>query len=188
MKVARRQFLHLASGAAALPAVSHIASAQTYPTRPITMIVPLFAGGATDVVGRVVAERMTKSLGQPIVIENVTGAGGSIAVGRIARARPDGYTIDIGAIGTHVLNGALYSLSYDILNDFAQISPLATTPQVLFARVKIPAVDLNELIAWLKANPNKASAGIVAPVVRLLTAFFQKETARILPSCPIGRA
>jgi tripartite-type tricarboxylate transporter receptor subunit TctC len=172
----RRRFLHLAAGATALSAVSHVARAQTYPTRPITMIVPLAAGGVSDVEGRVVAERMRKSLGQPIIIENVSGAEGSIGVGRVAHARPDGYTIAIGFLGTHVLNGALYSLQYNVLNDFEPISPLTTTPFILYARKTIPAKDLNELIAWLKANPNKASAGIATANSRLLTALFQKQT------------
>ena len=105
----RRQFLRLAAGAVALPAVSRVATAQTYPTRPITMIVPYGAGSATDVWARVLAEWMGRSLGQPIVIENVTGADGSIGVGRVARARPDGQTIVLGTMATHVLNGAYYS-------------------------------------------------------------------------------
>src|SRR5215813_2898373 len=124
MKLPRRQFLHLAAGAAALPAVSRFAWAQAYPTRPITIIVPFPPGGAVDAVARVLAERMRGPLGQPIIIENVSGAGGSIGTGRVARARPDGYTIDLGIASTHVLNGALYSLSYDVLNDFAPISPV----------------------------------------------------------------
>jgi tripartite-type tricarboxylate transporter receptor subunit TctC len=176
MKLSRRKFLHLAAGAAALPAVSHEAGAQTYPSRPITMIVPFAAGGTSDVIGRVVAERMKGSLDEPIIIENVSGADGSIATGRAARARPDGYTIDLGSIGTHVLNGVLYSLQYDVLNDFAPISPLVTTPFFLFARKAMPAKDLPELISWLKANPNRASAAIVGTTVHLTTAFFQKET------------
>jgi tripartite-type tricarboxylate transporter receptor subunit TctC len=124
MKLQRRHFLRLAAGAAALPTVSRIAKAQTYPTRPITMIVSAAAGSATDLTGRLVAERMRASLGQPIIIENVGGADGSIGVGRAARARPDGYTIDIGFQGSHVLNGAFYSLPYDVLKDFGAISPL----------------------------------------------------------------
>jgi tripartite-type tricarboxylate transporter receptor subunit TctC len=176
MRLPRRSFLHLAAGAAAVPAVSRIASAQTYPTRPITMIVPAAAGGSTDVIARVLADRMIGSLRQPIIIDNVSGADGSIGVGRAARARPDGYTIDLGFQGTHALNGAFYSLQYDLLNDFAPISPLITYPNVLFARRTMPANDLRELIAWMKANPNKASAGIGGAVARLLTAFFQKET------------
>jgi tripartite-type tricarboxylate transporter receptor subunit TctC len=106
MKLPRRQFLHLAAGAAALPAVSRFACAQAYPTRPITIIVPFPAGGPLDPVARVLAERIRRSLGQPIIIENVGGAGGSIGTGRVARATPDGYTIDLGLLSTHVLNGA----------------------------------------------------------------------------------
>jgi tripartite-type tricarboxylate transporter receptor subunit TctC len=177
MKLARRKFLHLAAGAVVLPAVTRAATAQTYPTRPITMIVPSAAGGgASNVTGRMVAQRMRESLGQPIIIENVGGADGSIGVGRTARARPDGYTIDVGYLGTHVLNAAFYSLPYDVLNDFAPISPLVTTPAVLFVRKDMPAKDLKELIAWLKANPNKASAGVAAVGGRMVNAFFQKET------------
>src|SRR6516164_9028348 len=113
MKLIRRQFMHLTAVAAALPAASRIASAQTYPTRPITMIASSAAGGLMDVLGRVLAEPMRRSLGQPIVIEIITGAEGSIATGRAARARPDGYTVEIASASTHVLNGAFYSLPYD---------------------------------------------------------------------------
>jgi tripartite-type tricarboxylate transporter receptor subunit TctC len=176
MKLARRRFLHLAAGTVALPAVSRIAWAQAYPTRPITMIVPFAAGGPTDVIGRVLAERMRRSLGQPVVIENVTGADGSIGTGRAARARPDGYTIDLGSTSTHVLNGALYSLQYDVLSDFAPISPLGAFPYVLYARKTTPANDFGELITWLKANPNKASAGFASGGLHLVTAFFKKQT------------
>jgi tripartite-type tricarboxylate transporter receptor subunit TctC len=176
MRIPRRQFLHLAVGAAALPAAPHIARAQTYPTRPITIIDTYAAGGITDVSARIVAEPMRTLLGQPIIVENVAGADGNIGTGRAARARADGYTITNGSISTHVMNGALYSLPYDVLNDFAPISPLVTAPFVLYVRKTIPAKDLNELIAWLKANPNKASAAIVGSTARLLTAFFQKET------------
>src|SRR5215468_4392187 len=172
----RRQFLRFAASAAALLAISPDANAQTYPSRPITMIVPFAAGGPTDVMGRLLAERMRGSLGQPIIVENITGADGTIGVGRVARAKPDGDTIVIGNMSTHVLNGAFYSLGYDVLNAFAPISPLVTTPLVLTARKTIPAKDLPELIAWLKANPNSASVGISAVTFRLITRFFQKET------------
>jgi tripartite-type tricarboxylate transporter receptor subunit TctC len=175
MKLFRRQFLHLTGGAAALPVVSRFAWAQAYPTRPITMIVPLAVGGGTDVIGRVVTEHMRGSLRQPIIIENVTGADGSIGVGRAARAAPDGYTINIGIAATHVLNSAFYSLQYDALNDFAPISPVVAAPSILLARKTMPANDLNELIAWLKANPNKASAGFGSSSSHLLAAFFRKE-------------
>jgi tripartite-type tricarboxylate transporter receptor subunit TctC len=177
MKLQRRQFLHLTAGAAIAPAFSRVATAQAYPTRPITVIVPFPAGGPSDAVARVLAERMRASLGQPIIIENVSGADGSIGTGRAARARPDGYTIDLGFISTHVLNGAFYSLPYDVLNDFAPISLLAAVPLVLYGRKTMPANGLRELIAWLRAYPNKASAGIEVASVQLITAFFQKDPA-----------
>jgi tripartite-type tricarboxylate transporter receptor subunit TctC len=184
MKLRRRQFLQFAGAAATAPAFSSVATGQTYPTRPITLIVPFAAGGTTDVIGRIVAERMRKSLGQPIIIENVGGADGSIGVGRAARTRPDGYTINVGNIGTHVLTGAFYSLPYDVLNDFAPISPLITTPFVLFAKKTMPAKDLNELIAWLKASPDKASAAIASVIQHLLATLFQKETGTQIAAVP----
>src|SRR5262249_25159240 len=128
--------------------------------RPITMIVPFAPGSAADALARVLAERMRGVLGQPIIIENVSGAGGSIGTGRAARARPDGYTIDLGILSTHALNGAFYSLPYDVLNDFAPVSPLGTSAAIFYARKTMPAKDLRELIDWLRAHPNKASAGI----------------------------
>jgi tripartite-type tricarboxylate transporter receptor subunit TctC len=176
MKISRRRFLHFVAGAAALPAASRIARAQAYPTRPITLIVPVPAGGQGDALARFLAQPMRNSLGGPIIIENVSGAAGSIGTGRVARARPDGYTIDLGYFSTHVLNGALYSLPYDVLNDFAAISPLAATSLVLFARKTMPAKDLGELLDWLKSNPMKASAGFGAASANLLIAFFQKQT------------
>src|SRR5258707_13733937 len=151
------------------------AGAQTYPTRPITMIVPLAAGGPTDVVARLLAERMRGMLGQPVIIENVTGAEGSIGIGRAAHARPDGYTIALGTISTQVLNGALYSLPYDVLNDFTPVSPLGLVPWMITARKTIPASNLNELIVWLKANSGKTSAGIAKASGHLMTLVFQKE-------------
>jgi tripartite-type tricarboxylate transporter receptor subunit TctC len=110
MKIPRRRFLHLAAGAATLPAASRIAWAQTYPSRPITIVVPFPAGGALDVFGRILAERMRVSLAQTVLVENVAGASGSLGTGRVARAAPDGYTLVIGYWGTHVANGALYAL------------------------------------------------------------------------------
>ena len=185
MALPRRKFLRLAGAAAAFPALSRVAKAETYPSRPITMIVPFPAGGPYDVFGRLLAEHMRKSLGQSIIIENVSGADGSIGIGRAARAKPDGYTIDLGGMSTHVLNGALYSLPYELLNGFAPIAPLGASPFILFSRKTIPARDLSELIAWLKANPNKASAGIEIAIIHLITALFQKETelesSRALP-------
>ena len=178
MKFPRRRFLHLAAGAAALPFVSRPAMAQTtYPTRPITMIVPYTAGANHDTVARVLAERMRTSMGQPIIIENVSGADGSIGIGRVARGRPDGHTIALGDMATQVLNGALYSLQYDPLKDFTPISPLTEAPFLLVARKSLAAKDPYELIAWLKGNPNTASAGITGSAGRILSALFQKETA-----------
>src|SRR5437016_4952528 len=115
MKLLRRTFLHLATGTAVLPAVSRVAKAQAYPSRPITMVVPFAAGGAADVIARTIAEAMRASLGQPVIIENVTGAAGTIGVGRVVRAAPDGYTLVAGNWNTHVANGALYSLQFDPL-------------------------------------------------------------------------
>jgi tripartite-type tricarboxylate transporter receptor subunit TctC len=140
------------------------------------MIVPLGAGSVSDLVARVVADRMAKSLGQPIIIENVSGADGSIGAGRAARAMPNGYTILYGFASAMVLNAAIYSLPYDVLKDFAPISLVTRYSWVLFARKTMPANDLNELIAWLKANPNKASAGISTAGYRLLNVAFQNET------------
>jgi tripartite-type tricarboxylate transporter receptor subunit TctC len=176
MKIRRRTFLQLAGATIAAPAFSRTAMAQDYPTRPITMIVPVATGSSSDVVARVVADRMAKSLAQPVIVENVNGADGTIGTGKAARARPDGYTIDLGFNSSHALIGAFYSLPYDVFNDFAPVSPLAGTSIVLFASKTMPAKDLNELIAWLKANPNKASAGSATVVYRLMNVLFQKET------------
>jgi tripartite-type tricarboxylate transporter receptor subunit TctC len=140
------------------PAAAH---AQEYPTRPITVVVPFPPGGPTDVVGRVVTERMRASLGQPLVIENVTGAGGSIGVGRVAHASADGYTAVIGNVDTHVLNGAVYRLNYDIINDFEPVAVLSSYSFVLASRSAVPANDLKELIAWLKADSGKITQGTV---------------------------
>jgi tripartite-type tricarboxylate transporter receptor subunit TctC len=176
MMLPRRSFLQLGGAVVAAPALMRVAAAETWPSRPVTMIVPFPAGGNVDVTGRVLAERMRASLGQPVIVENVAGANGSIGVGRVARAKPDGYTIDLGFLGGHVQNGALYSLQYDVLNDFQPISPVVAAPYVIFARKTLPANDLNELIAWLKANSDKASAATVTVGVQLITALFQKET------------
>ncbi len=160
MKIFRRQFLQLAAGAAALPTVSRIARAQAYPARPITMIVPYAAGGPVDVMARVLVERMRGRLGQPVLIENVAGAGGSIGLGRVARASPDGYTVVIGNWGTHVALGVAYQLDYDLLRDFEPVAQLPGTPLLLVTRKAVPANNLKELIAWLKANQDKVSVGI----------------------------
>jgi tripartite-type tricarboxylate transporter receptor subunit TctC len=154
------------------------AVAQVYPSRPVTMIVPLAAGGPTDTLARIFAEGMRVSLGQPVIVENVTGASATIGVGKAARAAPDGYTVSIGNWFTHVLNGAVHSLQYDVLNDFEPVSLLADNPLLIVGRKNFPAQDLKELIAWLKANPNKASEGTsgVGSASHVSGVFFQKAT------------
>ncbi len=135
------------------------ASAQVYPARAVTMIVPFSAGGPTDTLGRIMAERMGRALGQTVVVENVTGAAGTIGVGRVARAAPDGYTIGIGHWSTHVVNGAVYQLQYDLVKDFEPVAMIATNPQLLVTKNAVPATNLKELVAWVKANDDKVSAG-----------------------------
>ncbi|HEX2353162.1 MAG: tripartite tricarboxylate transporter substrate-binding protein [Hyphomicrobiales bacterium] len=135
------------------------ADAQTYPSRPITMVVPYSAGGPTDTIARIMAERMRGPLGQIIVVENVTGAAGTIGVGKVARAAADGYSISIGHWGTHVVNPAIYALQYDALKDFEPVAMIATNPQLIVAKKAVPAQDLQGLIAWLKANAATATQG-----------------------------
>src|SRR5262244_858691 len=159
MNVPRRRFLRLVPAAAVLAAVPDIAGAQNYPARPITMIVPFPAGGATDTLGRLLGEHMRGILGQPIVIENVPGASGSIGVGRAVRAAPDGYTLSVGSSGSPLFPGAVYALRWDLLKDLEPVVLLASEPQLILGKKTMPARDLRELVAWLKANPDKASAG-----------------------------
>jgi len=136
------------------------AFAQAYPTKPITMIVPFAAGGPTDLMARIVGERMSKELGQQIIIDNVTGAAGSIAMGKLAHAAPDGYTIGIGHLGTNVVNGIIYKdLNYDLLVDLVPIARLPSNPLLVVTSNQVPAKDLKELVAYLKANADKISGG-----------------------------
>jgi len=155
------------------------ATAQDFPSRPITMIVPFPPGGAVDPVARILAERMKVTLGQSIVIENVaSGGNGIVGVGRVARAAPDGTTIGFGNWSTNVVNGAIYALPYDLLNDFEPVALIATTPQVILSKNAVPARNLPELIAWLKRNPDKASLGTVGigSATHIAGLFFQKFT------------
>jgi tripartite-type tricarboxylate transporter receptor subunit TctC len=155
-----------------------ITFAEDYPTRPITMIVPFPAGGATDTLARFLAEKMRPALGQPIVIENVGGAAGSIGVTRAVRSAPDGYTLSIGTSTTHMLTGGLYNLPFDLLRDLEPIILIGSEPLMLTAKKDFPADDLKGLIAWLKANPGKASVGIagVGATGQLAGIAFQKAT------------
>jgi tripartite-type tricarboxylate transporter receptor subunit TctC len=154
------------------------ASAESYPTRPLTIVAPFPAGGPSDALARILSEPLRATLGQPVVIENVVGAGGNIGVGRVARASPDGYTLIIGQWGTHVVNPVTYALSYDVVNDFEPIALLANTPQLIIARKDFPANDVHGLIAWLKANPDKAMAGTVGAAggAQVAAIYFQQAT------------
>jgi tripartite-type tricarboxylate transporter receptor subunit TctC len=152
------------------------ADAQVYPSRSITLVVPYPAGGPTDTVARVLAERMKASLGQTLVVENVSGAGGSIGVGRVARSTPDGYTLAIGHNQTHVINGASMNLPYDVVKDFEPVSLIADTPQWVISRKTLPPDDIKQLIAWLKANKaTSGSVGIGGPT-DLSALKFQEQT------------
>jgi tripartite-type tricarboxylate transporter receptor subunit TctC len=148
-----------ALAAAATLAGTSPAAAQAYPSRSITMVVPFSAGGPTDTIARIMAERMGRALGQTVVVENVTGAAGSIGVGRVARAAPDGYTLSIGHWSTHVVNGAVYQLSYDLLKDFEPVAMIATNPQLIVTKTTVPATNLTELVTWVKANQERVSVG-----------------------------
>jgi tripartite-type tricarboxylate transporter receptor subunit TctC len=178
MTTPRRKFLQIAAGAATLPMASRLARAQAFPTRPITLVVSFPAGGPADAVARIVVERLRLALGQPVVIENVAGANGSIGTGRVARALPDGYTLSLGVWNSHVANGAAYTLQYNVVSDFEPVALLANYAQLIVGKKDIPADDLRGLIAWLKANPDKASQGHpgVGSQGHLGGIFFQKLT------------
>jgi tripartite-type tricarboxylate transporter receptor subunit TctC len=143
--------------------LSGAALAQPYPSRPVTLIVPFGAGGPADSVARIVGEAMRSSLGHPVLIENVTGASGTIGVARAVRAPPDGYTVSLGNWPSHIVNGAIYSLPYDVRRDFEPVARLSSNPYVVVARKDLPAANLTELIAWLKSNPEKATEGTAGP-------------------------
>jgi tripartite-type tricarboxylate transporter receptor subunit TctC len=151
------------------------AQAQSFPSRPVTLIVPFPPGGSTDVAARIIAEQMRPLLGQPVIIENVGGAGGSIAVGRVARAAPDGYTIDIGQWDTHV-GSIIYRLNYDLQKDFAPVGLLSVNPQLMVAKKALPADDLKGLVAWMKANPDKTTFVNQNAAAHVTGILFQQAT------------
>ena len=155
-----------------------MAAAQNYPTRAMTMIVPFPAGGATDTLARFLAEKMRAVLGQPVIIENVAGAAGSLGVARAVRSAADGYTLSIGTSTTHMLTGGLYALQFDLLKDLEPVIQIGSEPLLIVGRKSLPADDLKGLIAYLKANPDKASVGIagVGATGHLTGISFQKET------------
>jgi tripartite-type tricarboxylate transporter receptor subunit TctC len=154
------------------------AFAQAYPSHPVTIIVPFAAGGPTDVIARLLAQHMSTTLRQTVVIENVAGANGNIGVGRVARATPDGYTLSIGHWSTHVVNGAVYSLPYDVLRDFEPIALISANSYVIVAKNAMPANDLKGLVEWLKANPDKGNEGTAGPgsPQHVSGVFFQNAT------------
>jgi tripartite-type tricarboxylate transporter receptor subunit TctC len=167
----------MAAGALALPAVSRKTLAENFPSRPVTVIVPFAPGALNDIVARLLSDVMGKTLGQPVVVENLTGADGTIATNRVARAAPDGYTIVVGNWNTQVANSLIYSLQYDMTKDFVPVMLLPAAPMVLVAKKTTPATDLKSFIAWLKANPDKASmgtAGVGSPPHMLALLFRQR--------------
>jgi len=154
------------------------ASAQTYPSRPITLVVPFGAGGPADTIGRIVAEGMRAAIGQPVIVENVAGASGTIGVGRVAGAAADGHMAVLGNWATHVLNGALFTARYDLVADFEPVSLVSSDSLLIVARKTMPANDLNAFVAWLKENPNQATQGTTGAggVSTVGGLFFRKAT------------
>ena len=144
---------------AALLAFAGNALADSFPSHPLTIVVPFSAGGPSDAMARILGERMQRALGQPVTIENVTGAGGSLGVGRVVRAAPDGYTIGFGHLGTNVANGAIYKLGYDLVTDLEPVVMLPSNPMIIVSKNDIPAKSLKELLAWLKTKPTPPTAG-----------------------------
>jgi tripartite-type tricarboxylate transporter receptor subunit TctC len=176
----------VALAAAVLAACGAAALAQTYPSRVITLVVPYPAGGPTDTIARVLSERMQGPLGQTIIIENIGGAGGSIGVGRVAHATPDGYSLIIGHIQTHVFNASILKLDYDVVNDFAPISLIADTPIWIVAGKAVPASNVTEFIAWLKAQNGKATMGTVgiSSPSEFAARIFEKQTGTSFQMVP----
>ena len=168
----------LAVGLALALAAMATASAQTYPSRPITLVVPFGAGGPADTIGRIVAEGMRAAIGQPVIVENVAGASGTIGVGRVAGAAADGHMAVLGNWATHVLNGALFTARYDLVADFEPVSLVSSDSLLIVARKTMPANDLNAFVAWLKENPNQATQGTTGAggVSTVGGLFFRKAT------------
>ncbi len=164
--------------ALALFAAIAAAHAENYPSRPVTIVVALPAGGAVDALARILADHMRVTLGQPIIVENMGGAGGTLSIARVVRSAPDGYTLGMGTLGQYVISGAVYTLSFDMLNDLEPVARLPSVPYWMVARKDLPPNSLAELVTWLKANPDKASASTTgtASLARFCGMFFQKAT------------
>jgi tripartite-type tricarboxylate transporter receptor subunit TctC len=171
---------------AALLAWSGVARAENYPSRPITVIVPFSAGGPSDAMMRILGERMKTALGQAVLVENVTGAGGSIGVARVVRSPPDGYTLSFGHLGTHVANGAIYKLGYDLVADLEPVVRLPSNPMVIVSKNAVPAKSLGELLAWLKSRPAPAAAGTAGAGsgTHIAGLYFEKVTGIKLQYVP----
>jgi tripartite-type tricarboxylate transporter receptor subunit TctC len=182
-----RQSLNALLAALAFTGVhANHAHAQPFPSRPITMVVPFAAGGGTDTLGRIIAEGMKASLGQPVIVENLPGAAGSAALSRVSRAAPDGYTVVFGNWATHVVGPATHAVPYDVVKDFVPVSLAATQPLVIIANKSVPANGLRELVAWVKANSDKATVGTAGPgsATHVAGLFFQAKTGarvRLVP-------
>jgi len=157
-----------------LSLVMAAARTQAYPTRPVSIVVPFSAGGPTDTIARIMAERMSRALGQPVLVENVTGAGGNIGVARVVRAAPDGYLVSIGHIGPHVINGAMYHLPYDLLRDLAPIGMFVTNPQIIVSKNALPTKDLKALIAYVKSTPTSLGTGGAGTPSHIGAVYLQK--------------
>jgi tripartite-type tricarboxylate transporter receptor subunit TctC len=184
MKFHRRKILQLA--AATLPALPHIARAENYPARPITMIVPFAAGGPTDVLARLFAEHMGRTLGQNVIVEDVTGAAGTIGVGRVARAGADGYTLSLGHWSTHVVNGAIYKLPYDLIRDFAPVARLPENPMMIVTGNQVPAKTLTDLVDWIEFSGRRPTIGTagVGSGSHIAAVYFQDRTGTRLQVVP----
>src|SRR5262249_21653815 len=182
---AMKNLLRAAILAAGLMPIQN-ATAQPYPSRPITMVLPFAAGGPTDTLARILAERMRATLGQPVIVENVAGAAGTISIGRVVRAAPDGYTLSLGPWNSHVLTGAFYTLTFDLQKDLQPVALIANNPSVIVSKTAAPAMDLKELIGWIKANPDKLSAGTsgVGAATHVAGGLLQKLTRPRLPCVP----
>jgi tripartite-type tricarboxylate transporter receptor subunit TctC len=180
----RRTFLQIVSSSAIVsPSVTQ---AETYPSRPVTMVAPYSAGGPTDTLTRILAEHMQGTLGQTILVENITGAGGSLGVTRVARATPDGYTVSTGNQGSHITVGAITPVSFDLARDFRPVVFFATNPQLIIARKSMEAANLREFLAWLKANTGKATqgGGGLGSVAHIAALYLQQQSGTTFQFVP----
>ena len=181
----KKNLLAVLALAASLGSLS-VANAQAYPARAITMVVGFAAGGPTDVLARIMAERMGRALGQTVIVENTSGAAGSIGVGRVVRSAPDGYTLSIGHWSTHVVNGAVYPLPYDLLKDLDPVAMIASNPQMLVSKMAVPAGNLKELVSWVRANEDKVTVGTagVGAASHICGIYFQNQIGAKLQFIP----